>query len=129
MVLTQREERDRALDDLGDLAIRTTATLGRKRREELRISFVARSSVEQRPQEAARRSARAWRVEVEAEGAENLGEVALIAKPIVLRDDAWFVGHPSVIKVTVQVRDSSLSVGRAMATIGVDERVMAVDRH
>ena len=128
-MLAQSEERDRALDDLGDLAICATVTLGRESREQLRIPLVPHRRVEQRPQEPARRRARAWRVEVEAEGAEDLGKVALVAEPVVLRDDAWLVGHPLVIKVAVQVLDSSVSVGLAMATIGVRGGVRAVDRH
>ena len=101
MVFTQGEERDRALDDLGDLAICATMTLGREGGEKLWIPLVPDRCVEQRPQEPARGSARTWGVEVEAESAEDLGEVALIAEPIVLRDDPWLVWHRLVIKVTI----------------------------
>lgn len=47
MVLAQRDERDRSLDDLGDLAVRAAAALGRECGEQLRVILVARRRVEQ----------------------------------------------------------------------------------
>ena len=55
VVLAQREERDRAFDDLRHLAVGPAVALGREGREQLRVAVVAVGRVEQGPDEPARR--------------------------------------------------------------------------
>src|SRR6266550_701479 len=72
VMLAQRVELDRSLDDLADAAVRAAVTLGRKGGEELRVAFVSGRRLEQGAQVATRGRAGARRVEVHAEGLEDL---------------------------------------------------------
>ena len=85
VVLAERVEADRALDDLGMRALDAGGPLGREERAQLRVAVVARRRVVERAQEALRRVARARRVEVEAERLEDLGRVPLEPRPVARR--------------------------------------------
>ena len=82
VVLAERVEPDGALDDLRVAALDACGPLGREERAQLRVAVVAGRRVVQRPHEAPRRVARARRVEVEPERGEDLGGVALEARPV-----------------------------------------------
>src|SRR5258708_26577587 len=86
VVLAEREELDRAFDDLADVAVGAAMALGRKGGEELGVALVPGGGVEQRAQVAlgGRKGARG--VEVHAERLEDLGRVALELLPLLRRD-------------------------------------------
>src|SRR5581483_11525002 len=86
MVLAQREERDRALDDLAVPAVCMARPLGWKGRPELRVAAVASGRVEHRLQEPARRVTRARCVELHPERREDLADVRLVASPVLRVD-------------------------------------------
>ena len=88
VVLAQPDERDRALDDLGELAVRAAVALRRERRQELRVTVVAIGRVVDRPEEPARRVDRARRGEVQSERLEDLAHVPLVPVPISRTDVA-----------------------------------------
>src|SRR5689334_22875175 len=86
MVLTERVELDGSLDDLADVAVGAAVAFRRKSGEELGVALVAGGGLEESPQIAARRIARARSVEVHAERLEDLGRVALELFPFVRLD-------------------------------------------
>src|SRR5258706_16396533 len=88
MVLAQREELDRPLDELADRAVRPAVALGRKRGEQLRVAFVSARRVVHGAEEARRTRLGARRVEVHAEGLEDLRGVTLELLPARRRDRA-----------------------------------------
>src|SRR5207253_9154434 len=95
MVLAEREERDRPLDDLAVPPVDVARTLGRKCGPELRVAVVARGRVEHGPEKSLRRLLRPGRSEIHAERSEDLTEVALVARPVLRRDRALSVRLPS----------------------------------
>src|SRR5205823_7550775 len=78
----------RPFDDLADVAVRSSVALGGKCGQELGVAFVAGGGVEQRLEEPRGRVPGAGRVEVHAEGVEDLGRVALELLPTCGRDAA-----------------------------------------
>ena len=85
MVLAQGVEGDRPFED--EPGVRT-GVLGRERGEQLRVAVVARGGVVERAQEAPGRLTRAGRVEVHAEGGEDLAGVPLETLPVGVADAA-----------------------------------------
>ena len=68
VVLAERVELDRPLDDLADVAVRTAVALRGERCEHLGIALVARGGLEERTQVARRCFARPGSVQVHAQG-------------------------------------------------------------
>ena len=115
MVLAQRVEADRALDDLRVAPLDALGPLGREERAQLRVAVVAGRRVEERLQEAPRRVARAGRVEVEAERREDLGGVALEPRPVRRsRGRAPLAARGREARRRCCSRDFLLSAGRAL---------------
>src|SRR5258708_5743073 len=90
VVLAEREELDRALDDLADVAVGAAAALGWKGGEELGVAFVPGSGVEQRAQVPLGGCEGARGFDVHAERLEDLGRVSLELLPLLRRDLARF---------------------------------------
>jgi len=88
VVLAEREERDRSLDDLAAAAVDSGRALGWECRAELRVAVVSGGRVDHRLEESARGVARTGRMEIHAERAEDLGDMALVALEVVRREDA-----------------------------------------
>src|SRR5947199_10676956 len=88
VVLAERDERDRTLDDLVHLTCRAALALRRERGEELRIALVTVGRVEERADESPRRLARAGGVELHPERREHLAGVALELGPLLLAEIA-----------------------------------------
>src|SRR5690348_4992930 len=82
VVLAQRVEVDRSLDDLADVAVRTAVAFGRKRGEQLGVALITGRRLEQGVEVALRRLPRAGRVQVHAERLEDLRRVALELLPL-----------------------------------------------
>ena len=93
VVLAQREERDRPLDDLRQLAVGPAVTLGREGRQQLRVAVVAVGRIEQRPDEPARGLGRARRRQVHPERGEDLGGIPLEAGPVLVAEVALWNGE------------------------------------
>src|SRR3970282_101910 len=94
MVLAQRMERNRALDDLAPKRVGASAVLGRKRRVQLWIPVVAGRRVVQRAQEPLRGLFGARSVEIHSQGTEDLADVAPEAAPVLRRDPPRVNGRP-----------------------------------
>jgi hypothetical protein len=82
VVLAERIEGDRALDDLADEAVAIAATLSRKSGQQLVVALVAGSRLVERLQEACWRPFRAGGVEVHPEGREDLRNRVLKPQPV-----------------------------------------------
>src|SRR5581483_3974150 len=85
VMLAQRVERDWPFEDEPGVRGRV---LGRERGEQLRVAVVACGRVVERAQKARRRLTRARRVEIHAEGSEDLAGVPLETLPVGVADAA-----------------------------------------
>jgi hypothetical protein len=113
VVFADADERDRTLDDLSELAVGAATAFGRERGEELGIALVAVGRVVDRPEEASGRVPGAGRAEVETERGQDLGGIALIARPVRLRHLAG---------------QGSRRQGEKVVCLGDDRRRVAVRR-
>src|SRR5581483_11436941 len=86
MVLAERGEADRALDDLRRRGVGAVPALAREGGEQLRVAVVAAGRVVQRPQEPLRGLARTGGVERHPERGEDLRDVLAVAVPVRGRD-------------------------------------------
>src|SRR5207248_5369587 len=82
VMLAERGEGDRALDDLAGRRVDDVPALGRERGHELRVALVACGRVEEGAQETLGRLPRSGRVEIHAERGEDLADVAAEAAPL-----------------------------------------------
>src|SRR5712664_1130498 len=89
VVLAERVELDRSLDDLADVAVRPAVALSRESSQKLGVTLVAAGRLEQRVDVTSRRFSRAGGIEVHPQGLEDLGRVAFELLPLLRCDVAW----------------------------------------
>src|SRR5258706_15953526 len=88
VVLAEREELDRALDDLADVAVGPTVTLGRKGGQQLGVTLIPVRRLEERAEKSGRRRLRPRCLEVHSKRLEDLGGVALELRPLLRLDSS-----------------------------------------
>src|SRR3954469_1790133 len=86
VMLAEREERDRTLDDLADRTVGTAVALGREGRQQLGITLVSGSGLEQGTDETPRGGAGPGRVQIHPERLEHLCDGTLETAPLVVGD-------------------------------------------